>query len=94
MKFLQDIDVVDLGYRFAQKYWRKGIATEACTAALKFGFQELELETIHAYILPANIGSQKVLEKLGFSFVREFYEDGELEHEYALTSTNYQNQLS
>lgn len=89
LKFLPDMDVVDLGYRFARKYWRQGIATEASHAALEFGFKELELQTIVGYIMPANIGSQKVLEKLGFEFIREFYEASELEHEYALTAEVY-----
>ncbi len=89
LKYLPDMNVVDLGYRFAKKYWRQGIATEACTTALDFGFNQLELETIVAYIIPANIGSQKVLEKLGFSYVGEFYEDGELEHEYRLSAQEY-----
>lgn len=85
LKFIPDMDVVDLGYRFAKKYWGQGIATEASLAALDFGFSELELQRIVAYIIPENVGSQKVLEKLGFSFVREFYEEDELEHEYELT---------
>jgi len=92
LKYMPDMDVVDLGYRFAQKYWRRGIATEASIAALAFGFGELELEKIVAYILPENIGSQKVLEKLGFTYIREFYEEDELEHEYALTANDYKKQ--
>lgn len=89
LKFLPDMNEVDLGYRFAPKYWRKGIATEASFAALDFGFNELGLQRIVAFILPENIGSQKVLEKLGFQFVREFYEEGELEHVYELTKAAY-----
>lgn len=93
LKFIPEYDVVDLGYRFAPKYWRQGIATEACRAALKFGFNELELERIVAYILPDNIGSQKVLKKLGFHFVREFFEEGELEHEFEMTATTYHSTM-
>ncbi len=92
LKYIPDMDVVDLGYRFARKYWGQGIATEASIAALDFGFNELELEKIVAYIIPENIGSQKVLEKLGFTYVREFYEEDELEHEYALTAIEYKSQ--
>lgn len=94
LKFIPEFDVVDIGYRFAPKYWRQGIATEACLEALKFGFNQLDLKRIVAYILPENIGSQKVLEKLGFCFVREFYEEDELEHEYELTAADYHSKLN
>ncbi len=89
LKYLPDLDVVDLGYRFKQDYWRQGIATEASRASLKFGFETLGLTQIVAYILPANVGSEKVLKKLNFSYVRSIIEEGELEHEYVLTATEY-----
>lgn len=89
LKYIPELDVVDLGYRFSQEYWGKGIATEASKVALHFGFETLALKQIVGYILPANIGSENVLKKLHFSFVKAFYEDGELEHEYALNATDY-----
>ncbi|XOV66935.1 MAG: GNAT family N-acetyltransferase [Fluviicola sp.] len=94
LKYIPEMKVVDLGYRFARKYWGQGIATEACKKALDFGFNDLKLDRVKAYIIPANIGSQKVLEKLEFEFVRELYEEGELEHEYALSSEKYFNSFS
>jgi RimJ/RimL family protein N-acetyltransferase len=94
LKYIPEMDVVDLGYRFAKKYWGQGIATEACKKALDFGFNDLELERVAAFILPANIGSQKVLEKLAFEFVKAFYEEGELEHEYALSAEKYFNSFA
>ena len=39
LKYLDDLNEVDLGYRFAQKYWGKGIATEAGKACIKYGFK-------------------------------------------------------
>ncbi|GAB5416568.1 MAG: GNAT family N-acetyltransferase [Crocinitomicaceae bacterium] len=89
LKYMPDLDVVDLGYRFKQDYWGQGIATEASRASLKFGFETLGLTQIVAYILPENVGSEKVLKKLNFSFVRSIVEEGELEHEYVLTVNKY-----
>jgi RimJ/RimL family protein N-acetyltransferase len=39
--------------------------TEAARAVLRFGFTELKLHRIFATCRPANIGSARVLEKLG-----------------------------
>src|ERR1700741_1538158 len=36
------------GYWIAEPFWGKGIATEATTAALKFGFETLNLHKIYA----------------------------------------------
>lgn len=33
----------ELGYELARAYWRQGIMTEALEAAIKFGFQAIEL---------------------------------------------------
>lgn len=59
---------VDLGYRFHRRYWGQGYATEASLACLKYGFEELGLKRIVAKVMPANIGSIKVVQKLGMTF--------------------------
>lgn len=66
LKYLSDIDVVDIGYRFLPKYWGQGLATEACQASLQFGFQQLQLSRIYAFVLPQNLASVRVLQKTGF----------------------------
>ncbi len=55
-----------LGYKLAKQFWGKGYATEAAFSCLSFGFQELNIELVSAFVMPANFGSQKVLTKLGF----------------------------
>ena len=84
LKYLPEKDEVDLGYRFAKKYWGQGIATESCRPFLEYGFETLKLEKIMAMFLPANVGSGRVLEKLGFSFEKRFIEDGEEVVQFAL----------
>jgi len=56
----------DLGYAYNRLYWGKGYATEAARAILQFGFDSLKLHRVGAIVLPDNIGSIRVLEKLGF----------------------------
>ena len=76
LKYLSETDEVDIGYRFARKFWGKGIATESCRPFLDFGFNTLGLTKICAMLLPENTGSRRVLEKLGFIFLENFMEDG------------------
>lgn len=75
LKYLEDMDEVDLGYRFIKKYWGMGIATEAGRASLKFGFDSLNLDRIIGLVVPENIGSIRVLEKLNFKFEKDLYEN-------------------
>lgn len=65
LKYLPDLDEVDVGYRFMPEYWGRGLATEACRASLEFGFNRLGLEQIIALVLPQNVASIRVLEKSG-----------------------------
>lgn len=84
LKYLEDIKEVDLGYRLKSKYWGQGIATEAAKACVDYGFNRLKLEKIIAFIIPENIGSFRVLEKLNFSFDKVELEEDILVHQYSL----------
>jgi RimJ/RimL family protein N-acetyltransferase len=65
LKYLAELDAVDVGYRFLPEFWGRGLATEACLASLKFGFDVLKLDRIIALVLPENVASIRVLEKVG-----------------------------
>lgn len=58
----------EIGYIVNPDYWGKGVATEAASMMIDFGFNELVLHRIYATCAPENEGSQKVLEKLGMRF--------------------------
>ena len=60
----------EIGYWLAEKYWGKGIMTEAVKLTTKFGFEKLKLRRISAYVFPFNRASRRVLEKAGFKFER------------------------
>ncbi|MCR8656232.1 GNAT family N-acetyltransferase [Paenibacillus endoradicis] len=55
----------EIGYELNPKYWCNGIMTEAINEILEYGFEELELNRIEAFIDPENISSRKLLEKTG-----------------------------
>jgi [ribosomal protein S5]-alanine N-acetyltransferase len=55
----------DIGYELAPQHWGQGYATEAARAIVTFGFKELGLHRITAECVADNVGSARVLEKLG-----------------------------
>jgi ribosomal-protein-alanine N-acetyltransferase len=57
---------IALGYAFGAHYWGRGYATEAATAVVAEGFGPLGLDRIVAITREANVGSRRVLAKLGF----------------------------
>jgi RimJ/RimL family protein N-acetyltransferase len=58
---------VEIGWRLAPQFWGQGIAVEAALAALKYGFEMLQLKEIVAYTVTANTKSRRVMEKLGMT---------------------------
>lgn len=78
----------DLGYRFIQKHWGKGYASEAAQAWVDYGFKVMKLEKINAFIDIDNIASRKAIEKAGLKFIETFMENGVEEAWYELKNPN------
>ena len=55
----------DIGFELSPKHWGRGYATEAARAVLTFGFTELHLHRIWSWCVADNVGSARVLEKIG-----------------------------
>ena len=55
-----------LGYFVDQEHNGRGIATEAVRAAVAWGFDEAHLHRVQAGVMPRNVRSIRVLEKVGF----------------------------
>lgn len=55
----------ELAWTLAAPFWGNGLATEAATAARDWAFTEHKPERLVSYILPPNIRSGRVAEKLG-----------------------------
>ncbi|WP_284652430.1 GNAT family N-acetyltransferase [Flavobacterium terrisoli] len=72
LKYSPDLDEVDLGFRFFRKYWTQGYATETAKACIDYGFNQLQLSKIVGRAMELNVGSIKVLEKIGMTFVGKF----------------------
>ena len=62
---------VELGYRVAAAWWGRGIATEMASALVEIARDRLGLAQIVAFTLPSNLGSRRVMEKVGFTYERD-----------------------
>ncbi len=57
----------ELGYWLAEPYWGHGIITKAIKHMVEYGFKTWDISRIYARPFGTNIGSQKALEKAGFT---------------------------
>ncbi|WP_316635642.1 GNAT family N-acetyltransferase [uncultured Flavobacterium sp.] len=81
-------DFYEIGYRFIEKHWGKGYATEAGKASIDYAFNVLKADAVYAYADPGNENSRKILEKLGLQYVNSFEHEEELEVWYELKNPN------
>jgi len=62
---------VEIGYAVEDKYQGKGYATQAARTMADWGMQHFGLESILGIVSADNTASCRVLEKAGFSLVRQ-----------------------
>lgn len=63
---------IELGWRFFQKAWGKGYATEAAMAVKEALAQQPDIDYLSALALEDNIGSIGVMKKIGMTFVKQY----------------------
>ena len=90
LKYIPERDEIDLGYRFGQKFWGKGYATESAYACLQYGLNRLCMPRIVGRALVGNVGSIRVLEKIGMQYVGEEVIDQLLHKTYQATNPTVQ----
>lgn len=77
LKYIEDIDEIELGVRFMREYWGKGYATESSLGVLEHARRELGLDRIVALVEPDNKNAVKTLHKLGMVFEKKVRLSGE-----------------
>ena len=65
----------EVGYDLAPARWGQGLVTEAMTAVLGCGWEQMKLHSVEGHVHPENQGSIRVLEKLGFQKEAHFREN-------------------
>ncbi len=86
---IDDQDVVGLAYAVIFDHWNRGLATEMAAASLRIGFEQLGLDEVASWTLPFNIASQRVMQKLGFSYETDTVFAGLLHRLYRLTAADW-----
>ena len=71
--FHPDKGVWSIGYNLSYDYWNKGLVTEAMSKIIEWAREDFEVHVVAGTFAVGNIGSQRVMEKLGMTF----YEDTE-----------------
>lgn len=87
LKYHPNKDIVEVGYRFLEKHWNKGYATEATKGALSYGFNVLKIQDIYAFVNTENNASKKVAEKAGLLFLKEIIHEGNHTNLYHLKNS-------
>ena len=60
------LNQITIGYRLNERYWNRGIATEAIGLMIDYLCNDMKVEILKAYVMPENMYSQKALVKNGF----------------------------
>lgn len=87
MEKIDGKDEKELGYRLDSQYWGQGLATEAASATVKYGFEALNLPYILGVVERSNQASVRVLEKVGMKYERVTIFQGSEMDVYRITSS-------
>jgi RimJ/RimL family protein N-acetyltransferase len=87
LKYSADEDEFDIGFRFHQRFWNKGFASETARACIQLGFEKFNMETIVGRAMKENLASIRVLEKCGLTFLSDYQFDDEEGVVYSINKT-------
>ena len=86
IKYIPEIELPEIGFRYMKEYWGRGIGTEAARICVEFARDDLKIKKLIALIVPENAGSIRVAEKLGMT-------KGPLIHIYDVDAYQYEMML-
>ncbi|WP_278245234.1 GNAT family N-acetyltransferase [Clostridium sulfidigenes] len=65
----------EIGFHLRKRYWGQGYAHEAAKTVINYCFSKLNADKLFAGHHPQNVGSKKLLVRLGFEYIGDnFYE--------------------
>ena len=67
--YRDEMHKISVGYRIMERYWGRGIATEALGLMVRYLYNETDIEIITASTMPENQASANVLRKNDFTLV-------------------------
>ena len=73
LRYLDELDEVEVLYGLDRAYWGRGIATKAAKAAIDYGFNVAKLDKIIGMALPDNLASKRVMEKASLKYEKQIH---------------------
>lgn len=81
---------LEIAYMIDVNFWNKGFGTEICNYLIDKAFNSLKTKTIKAGMYKANINSENLIKKLGFTLANEGKSNSGIEFKkFILKKTNY-----
>jgi ribosomal-protein-alanine N-acetyltransferase len=77
---------VELAFLIDRRRWGEGLATEAARGIVAYATLELELDRLICLVMPGNVASARVAQKVGMTFEREYADELGPCHIFALSS--------
>ncbi|HTB79761.1 MAG TPA: GNAT family N-acetyltransferase [Opitutaceae bacterium] len=76
-------------WRLRKEFWGRGIAYEAASKAIDYGFSKADLEEIVSFTTPSNLRSIRLIERLGFE--RDY--QGDFDHPEVPAGSNLRRHI-
>ncbi|MBD2463624.1 GNAT family N-acetyltransferase [Oscillatoria sp. FACHB-1407] len=73
LRYLDELEEVEVLYGLAKAYWGRGIATQAAKVAVAYGFNVAHLDKLIGLALPENLASRRVMEKTGLQYEKPIH---------------------
>ena len=70
------VNFYDLGYRLIERYWGKGHGYECALPWIDYAFNTMQIDKLNADAHIENIGSNKILKRLGFQLLNQYEWEG------------------
>lgn len=88
---VDDHEEIELTYSLSKHYWGHGLAAEIGQFAIDYAFNTLKLNNIVCFTMTTNQQSQRVIEKLGFKYEKDFTYKSLPHKLFRLTNTRFNN---
>ncbi|WP_171044281.1 GNAT family N-acetyltransferase [Pseudoalteromonas citrea] len=93
LKYIPEVGLPDIGYRFLPQYWGNGYATESALACTAYCKSELGVSQFFGDVIADNKASIRVLQKLGLKFSGYVKTDSITFQRYLLSTPTLQNTI-
>lgn len=65
----------EIGYRFLEKFWGNGYASEICNPLIDHAFEVMDYPSVFAEVDVRNVASVKVLDRSKLNFVKQYFNE-------------------